>query len=70
MTNQNAVSLLQLIGENLRSTDRATYRAVEVAIGQGARPQVQITFGSDPTIALGFIDDYDRTRWVHTMPLQ
>lgn len=68
--NQDAVSLLQLVAENLRGADLTTYRAVEMAISQGARPRVQITFGSHPAIALGVTDDYERTRWVHTCPLQ
>lgn len=68
--NPDAVNLLQLVAENLRASDMTTYRAVELAISQGARPQVQITFGSEPALALGFTDDYNRTRWVHTCPLQ
>lgn len=65
-----AVSLLQQIAEDLRVTDAASYRAVEQALEQGARAEIQITFGAAPTIALGFRDDYERTRWVHSKPLQ
>ena len=68
--NESATDLLQLVGEDLRATDPDTYRAVEIAINQGARPQVQLTFGPAPTVALGFVDDYERTRWVHSIPLQ
>lgn len=68
--NPAAVDLLQLVAEDLRATDPTTYQAIERAIGQGARPQIQITFGTEPSIALGFRDDYERTRWVHSTALQ
>jgi len=68
--NPAAVALLQLVAEDLRASDPITYQAIEQAIGQGARPQIEITFGAKPSIALGFRDDYERTRWVHSTPLQ
>ena len=68
--NQSAVSLLEMVAENLRANDPTTYAATEVAMQQGARAEVQITFGPEASIALGFRDDYERTRWVHSCPLQ
>ena len=65
-----AVDLLQQVAEDLRASDPMTYEAIEVSMRHGARPQIQVTFGSEPVIALGFIDDYERTRWVHICPLQ
>ncbi|MGV8959354.1 MAG: hypothetical protein ACOH1V_03085 [Stenotrophomonas sp.] len=68
--NPSAVDLLQLVAEDLRATDQATYQSIEQAIRQGSRLELQITFGAEPSIALGFRDDYERTRWVHSTPLQ
>lgn len=68
--NINAVSVLELVAEDLRASDPVTYSAMELALRQGSRAEVQITFGPDASIALGLRDDYERTRWVHTCPLQ
>lgn len=68
--NQDAVGLLALVAEDLRATDPVTYNALSLAISQGARAEVQIKFGPEASISLGFRDDYERSRWLHTCPLQ
>lgn len=65
-----AAQLLQLVAEDLRLSDPTTYDALEIATRQGCTTLVQLAYGPEGNISLGYRDDYGKTRWVHAIPLQ
>ena len=59
--------VLMRVVEDLRATDKTTHDALVLATRQGCKTLVQIEYGPEPSISVGYRDNHGMTRWVHAI---